>query len=138
MAVPVRRPFGIGLLSILIVIGGVLDIIASAFLLADRNDDDLLSELDITSDDLTTYAWITIGVAVIVVIVGYALRMGANWARLVVGLIAVFRLVSLIWVVASFHEVHWYHALWPAAIYLLVAAYLFFDEDARAYFRRSA
>jgi hypothetical protein len=36
--------------------------------------------------------------------------------------------------VISLHSVHWYHALWPTAIYLLVAGYLLFDEDAKAYF----
>jgi hypothetical protein len=138
MALPIRRPFGVSLLSLLIVLGGILDIISSIFLLADSNDDDLLSELDVTSDDVTTYAWVTIIAAIIVIIVGYALRMGANWARLVIGIIALFRLASLIWVVASYHAVHWYHALWPTAIYLLVAGYLFFDKDAKAYYTQPA
>jgi hypothetical protein len=44
------------------------------------------------------------------------------------------RLVSLLWVVLSLHSVHWYHALWPTLIYVLVAGYLLFDEDAKAYF----
>ena len=36
--------------------------------------------------------------------------------------------------VAGLHSVHWYHAIWPTVLYMLVAGYLLFDDDAKAYF----
>ena len=134
VTLPVRRPFGVSFLSILIIISGFIDVISSLVILLDRNDDDLLNALDVSQGNLTTYAIVSMGIGIIVVLVGFALRTAANWARLVVAIIAVARLISLLWVVISLHTVHWYHALWPTVIYVLVAGYLLFDEDAKAYF----
>ena len=134
MSLPVRRPFGVGFLSILIMIGGVLDVLASLSLLLDRNDDDLLEALDVSQGNLTTYAVVSLGIGIIVILVGYALRTAANWARLVIAIVAVARLITLFWVVAGLHSVHWYHAIWPTVLYMLVAGYLLFDDDAKAYF----
>ena len=134
MSLPVRRPFGVGFLSILIMIAGVLDVLASLSLLLDRNDDELLEALDVSQGNLTTYAVVSLGIGIIVVLVGFALRTAANWARLVVAIVAVARLITLFWVVAGLHSVHWYHAIWPTVLYMLVAGYLLFDDDAKAYF----
>lgn len=134
MALPVRRPFGVSFLSVLVIIGGFIDILSSLVILLDRDDDDLLNALDVSQGNLTAYAIVGMGLGIVVVLVGFALRTAANWARLLVAIVAVARLISLFWVVISLHSVHWYHALWPTAIYLLVAGYLLFDEDAKAYF----
>lgn len=138
MSLPVRRPFGVSFLSILVMIGGVIDILASLFLLLDRNDDDLLDTLNVSQGNLTTYAFVSMGLGIIVVLVGYALRQAANWARLVVAIVAVARLITVLWVVVSLHTVQWYQAIWPTVIYLLVAGYLLFDDDARGYFSQTS
>jgi len=131
-----HRPFGVGLLSILFMIVGVLEIIGGISVLAQANDDDFLSGIDVSSNDLQTYAIAGIIFGVAVVLIGGALRKGANWARYLVGLIAAFRLFSLIWVVLAYHNVHWYNAFWPMVIYAFVAGYLFYDDDAVTYFER--
>ena len=119
-------------------IGGVLDVLASLSLLLDRNDDDLLEALDVSQGNLTTYAVVSLGIGIIVILVGYALRTAANWARLVIAIVAVAWLITLFWVVAGLHSVHWYHAIWPTVLYMLVAGYLLFDDDAKAYFGQRA
>jgi hypothetical protein len=136
VSLPVRRPFGISFLSILVMIAGALDILASIVILLDRNDDELLDTLHVSQGNLTTYAFVSLGLGIIVVLVGYALRQAANWARLVIAIIAVARLITVLWVVISLHTVHWYQAIWPAVIYMLVAGYLLFDDDAKAYFSK--
>ena len=103
-----------------------------------ETSNDLLNALDVSQGNLTTYAIVAMGLGIIVVLVGFALRAAANWARLLVAIVAVARLISLLWVVISLHSVHWYYALWPTVIYLLVAGYLLFDEDAKAYFGQPA
>ena len=131
----VRPPFGVRFLSILLYVGAILDIIAGILLITERNDGDLLDSIGATSSDVTAYGVASIIMGVIVFLVASALRSGANWARLLVGLIAVVRVVGLVWVSIGYHRVHWYDSLGPTIIYLLVAGYLFFDEDAKAFYR---
>lgn len=131
-----HRPFGVGLLSILFMIVGVLEVIGGISVLVQSNDDDFLRGVDVSSSDLQRYAIVGIIFGIIVILVGSALRKGSNWARYLVGFIAAFRLFSLIWIVLAYHNVHWYNAFWPLAIYALVFGYLFYDDDAVAYYER--
>lgn len=133
-----RAPFGVRFLSILLYIGAILDIIGGIVLITQRNDNDLLDAIDATSSDVTTYGVVAIVMGVIVFLIAAALRSGANWARLLVGLIAVVRVVGLVWVTVGYHRVHWYDSLAPTVIYVLVAGYLFFDDDAKNFYRRSS
>lgn len=130
-----RAPFGVRFLSILLYVGAILDIIAGIVLITQRNDADLLDAIDATSSDVTTYGVVAIVMGVIVFLIASALRSGANWARFLVGLIAVVRVVGLVWVTVGYHRVHWYDSLAPTVIYVLVAGYLFFDEDARTFYQ---
>ena len=130
-----RPPFGVRFLSILLYIGAILDIIGGIVLITQRNDTDLLDTIDATSSDVTTYGVLAIVMGVIVFLVASALRSGANWARLLVGIIAIVRVVGFVWVTIGYHRVHWYDSLAPTIIYVLVAGYLFFDEDAKAFYR---
>ena len=130
-----RPPFGVRFLSILLYVGAILDVVGGIVLLTQRNDTDLLDTLDATSSDVTTYGVVAIVMGVIVFLIASALRRGANWARLLVGLIAVVRVVGFVWVTIGYHRVHWYDSLGPTLIYVLVAGYLFFDDDAQAFYR---
>ena len=133
-----RRPLGVSLLSILLIISGIFDLIAGIVLLATRNDADVRNALrDVSQGSITTLAIVTIGIGVIVLCAAFGLRRGANWARALVGGVAIARLIILFWSVAAHHSYHWYQALLPSAIYILVAGYLFLDEDAKRYFERS-
>lgn len=137
MTTNVHRPFGVGFLSLLIIIGGVLDIVAAVVLLFQRDNEDLLDAVDVSKGDIATYAIVAIVLGVVVVAVGAALRRGENWSRLLVGLIALVRLGTVVWLVAAYHHIHWYNAVWPTVLYALVAGYLFLDDDAKAYFERT-
>jgi hypothetical protein len=130
---PANRPFGVSFLSLLLIIGGIVDVIAG--ILVWFNDDaEVLKSISHTQGEIRTYAIVSIIIGVVVVLLGFALRRGSNLARTFIGLIALIRLGTLVWVVIAYHQVHWYQALWPAVIYLLVAGYLFLDEDAKAFF----
>ena len=129
-----RAPFGVRFLSILLYVGAILDIIAGIVLLTQRNDADLLDALEATTSDVTTYGVVAIVMGVIVFLVASALRGGAGWARFLVALIAIVRVAGLVWITIGSHQVHWYDSLAPTVIYVLVAGYLFFDEDARTFF----
>lgn len=136
MSTEVRRPFGVGFLSLVLVALGVLEVVAGVITLFQRGDSQLLSAIDLNASQITTYAVFTIMYGAIVVLVGLALRTGQSWSRYVVGGLAAVRLASLIWVVVAYHSIHWYSALWPMVVYALVAGYLFFDDDAKAFLTR--
>src|SRR5262245_14388924 len=135
---PVHRPFGVGLLSILLIIGGILDIVGGIVLIVDQNHSALRHAPHVSSGSLTTYGVVSIIIGAITLLVGFALRGGASWARYLVAVIAVVRLVTLIWAVLGYHELNWYQVIWPTAFYLFVAGYLFFDKDAKGYFAAMA
>jgi hypothetical protein len=136
MSTEVRRPFGVSFLALMLVALGVLEVVAGVITLFQRGDSQLLSAIDLTASQITTYAVFTIMYGAIVVLVGLALRTGQSWSRYVVGGLAAVRLASLIWVVVAYHSIHWYSALWPMVVYALVAGYLFFDDDAKAFLTR--
>jgi hypothetical protein len=131
------RPFGVAFLSVLIMAVGVIEVVGGILLLVQRLDEDLLATVDVSAAQITTYALFTAMFGVIVFLIGLALRSGAGWARYVVAVLAAVRLASLIWVVVSYHSIHWYTAIWALAIYALVAGYLLFDDDAKAYYSRA-
>lgn len=131
-----RRPFGVSFMSLMIMALGILEAVEGFLVLFQRSNTDLLEATGVSSGQIATYAVFTIMFGVIVVLVGLALRTGQSWARYVVGVLAAVRLVSLIWVVVAYHSIHWYTAIWPMAVYALVAGYLFFDDDAKAFLSR--
>ena len=132
-----HRPFGVSLISILLIIAGVLDLAGGLVFMTDRSDD-LMDALDVSSGDVTAYGVVAVIFGVVVVFVGSALYRGANWARYLVGIVAAGRLIALVWGVIAYHQIQWYEALWPVAFYLLVARYLFFDDDAKRYYGQAA
>ena len=135
MSSTAKRPLGVSLLSLFMIVSAVLQIGGGIFVIVQRNDDDLLEAIDSSSSDVTTMGIVAIIAGVIALLVGLALRNGARWARNLVGIIAIANVAYLVWVALAYHVVHWYNVAWPAVVYSLVAGYLFFDEDAKAYFR---
>ena len=129
-----RRPFGVGFLSLLVAVMGVVQIGGGLVVLLQRNDDDTLATLGLSSGEATTAGVVAIVWGVLAVLVAGALRRGENWARLLIGALAVANAAVLVWAAVSFHELHWYDVMWPTVIYSLVAGYLFFDEDAQRFY----
>lgn len=130
-----RRPFGVAFLSWLFILTGLAQIIAGIVLLLVRDREDVHAQLrNVSTGEVTTIAVITIILGVISWLVAGGLRSGAGWARFLVALGAVLHAAALVWSVFSHHGLHWYQAVLPTAIYLLVAGYLYGDEDAKSFF----
>ena len=45
--------------------------------------------------------------------------------------------LGFVWSFVQLHEAHWSSTMWPVAIHGLIAAYLLFDNDAKAFFERA-
>ncbi|MEM9516336.1 MAG: hypothetical protein AAGA42_15905 [Actinomycetota bacterium] len=134
MTAPLTAPFGVRLLSLLLYVAAFIDVIGGAVLIFQSNDDNILDAADATSGQVTTYGIVAIVFGIFVCLVAGALRSGAQWARVLVGIIAIARFVALFIVIATSHVAHWFDAFAPAILYALVAGYLFFDNDARRFF----
>jgi hypothetical protein len=128
-----RRPFGVSLLSILVIIGGALDVLAGIISISARGDGDLLVELKGTEGEFTAFGTGLVILGVIAIVVGFMLWRGSDLARILIGIIAVLRLVGTIWAFASFDREHWYEGIGSVVIYSLVAGYLLFGTTARDY-----
>ena len=164
-----RRPFGVSLLSILVIIAGVLDVLAGLeglpvqgvlatagraapqlpanFVATDyvagevmaaqarfvvRNGD-LLLELKGSRGEITAFGTGLIILGVIAIVVGVMLWRGSDFARILIGIIALVRLIGTIWAFASFDRAHWYEGVGSVVIYAVVAGYLLFGTTARDY-----
>ena len=128
-----RRPFGVSLLSILVIIAGALDVLAGILSVSVRGDNSLLIELKGSQGEITAFGTGLIILGVIAIIVGFMLWGGSDFARILIGIIAVVRLIGTIWAFASFDRAHWYEGIGSVVIYALVAGYLLFGTTAREY-----
>jgi hypothetical protein len=128
-----RRPFGVSLLSILVIIAGALDVLAGILSVSVRGDDNLLVELKGSEGEITAFGSGLIVVGVIAIVVGFMLWRGSGFARILIGIIALVRLVGTVWAFASFDRAHWYEGIGSVVIYALVAGYLLFGTTARDY-----
>ena len=128
-----RRPFGVSLLSILVIIAGALDVIAGILSVSIRGDGDLLVELKGSQGEITAFGTGLIILGVIAILVGVMLWRGSEFARILIGIIALVRLIGTVWAFASFDREHWYEGIGSVVIYALVAGYLLFGTTARDY-----
>jgi hypothetical protein len=128
-----QRPFGVSLLSILVIIAGALDVLAGILSVSFRGDDNLLVELKGSEGEITAFGSGLIVVGVIAIVVGFMLWRGSGFARILIGIIALVRLVGTVWAFASFDRAHWYEGIGSVVIYALVAGYLLFGTTARDY-----
>ncbi len=97
----------------------------------------MLADLDLTTNQITGYAIGAIVLGIIAILIGLMLRNGSEFARYLVAIIAAVRLASLVFTIIRFDAIHWYSAIVPTLVYALVAGYLFFDRDAKAFFDRT-
>jgi hypothetical protein len=128
-----RRPFGVSLLSILVIIGGALDVLVGILSVSARGDGDLLVELKGTQGEFTAFGTGLIILGAIAIVVGFMLWRGSDFARILIGIIAIVRLVGTVWAFVSFDREHWYEGIGSVVIYALVAGYLLFGTTARDY-----
>ena len=128
-----RRPFGVSLLSVLVIIAGALDVLAGILSVSVRGNGDLLLELKGSRGEITAFGTGLIILGVIAIVVGVMLWRGSDFARILIGIIALVRLVGTIWAFASFDRAHWYEGIGSVVIYALVAGYLLFGTTARDY-----
>jgi lysylphosphatidylglycerol synthetase-like protein (DUF2156 family) len=138
-----HRPFGVSLVSILMILTSLASIIGGAVLYAKRNDADFVRSAivdtgaSVDSGDVTAFAVTTFVIGVIALLVAFGLRRGSNVARFLVIVVMLANVAAAIYIATEYSEVRWFNVIVPAVVHALIAGYLWFDKDARRFFRRS-
>jgi hypothetical protein len=93
-----RRPLGVTLLVVLIVINGLLALVGGLYLAIQHDDRDLVRETGVSSDNLLVYGISLAVVGTIYLVIARGLATGGGISRFLVGAFSLINLIAGIWV----------------------------------------
>ncbi len=93
-----RRPLGVTLLVVLIVINGLLALVGGLYLAIQHDDRDLIRETRVSSDNLLGYGISLAVVGAIYLVIARGLATGGGISRFLVGAFSLINLIAGIWV----------------------------------------
>ena len=130
---PARRPGGITLLAVLIVVSGLLGLIGSIAVIIGRGNDDFVSDTGVGSSTLLWVGIVGVIIAVVYLLVARGLTRGSGLARGLAALVAVLSLASGIYqAIIQSGSLRW-SAIVSAVLALIVLS-LLFSPRANAFF----
>ncbi len=133
------RPTGVTLVAVLAIISGALEVIFGLVFLV--NADNVLESLvrtGHTTGELQTIGVVTLALGIITLLLAWGLLRGSNVARIIIGIVAMMRLISaglgliLLWGAWSY----WWSALFTGLVAFLILYLLFFEEEAARWFSK--
>ena len=131
---PARRPAGITLLAVLIVVSGLLGLIGSIAVIIGRGNDDFVKDTGVGSSTLLWVGIVGVIIAVVYLLVARGLTRGSGLARGLAALVAVLSLASGIYqAIIQSGSLRW-SAIVSAVLALIVLS-LLFSPRANAFFR---
>jgi hypothetical protein len=133
-AYPVRRPFLLSLVTILMIIGGALQIIAGVVLIIFNGNDDLQADSGESGGTLVTLGLIALVFGVIHIWFAGLLRRGSRFARAVVLVFEVLQIIGAVWALIALHSQYRVNAIITIAIAVFVIWYLYGNQRSRAFF----
>jgi hypothetical protein len=133
-AYPVRRPFLLSLVTILMIIGGVLQIVAGVVLIVLNGNEDLQRDSGESSGTLVTLGVIALVFGVLHIWFAGLLRRGSRFARAVVLVFEVLQVVGGVWTLIALHSQYRVNAIITIAIALFVIWYLYGNRRSREFF----
>jgi hypothetical protein len=134
------RPTGVTLVAVLAIISGVIETIFGLVFLV--NADNVLESLvrtGHTTGELQTIGVVTLALGIVTLLLAWGLLRGSNVARIIVGIVAMMRLISaglglfLLWGAWSY----WWSALFTGIVAFLIIYLLFFEEEAVRWFAKN-
>jgi hypothetical protein len=93
-----RRPFGVTLLVILIVINGLIAVIGGLVLAIQHDDRDVIRQTEVSSDNLLVYGISLVVAGAIYLLIARGLAAGGGISRFLVGAFSLLNLIAGIWV----------------------------------------
>ena len=136
---PARRPGGVTLLVVLIVIHGVLAAVAGALIIIFRSDQSFLDQVQAqaagtASDELLWYGIGTVVIGLIYLLVAQGLAHGNGFSRFLVALVSVIALVGGIYLAIRYAGTLRWQGIIEAALGLVVLL-LLYSPRASEFFR---
>jgi hypothetical protein len=129
-----RRPAGVTLLVVLIVIGGILQVAGGVLLVLGHNNATVIREAKTSSDRLLWFGIGAIVIGVIYLLVSRGLAHGNGLARFIVGLLSLLSLAGGVWAIVTQHGNLRNQGI-SSAIVGLVVLLLLYSPKANAFFR---
>jgi hypothetical protein len=130
---PARRPGGITLLAVLIVVSGLLGLIGSIAVIIGRGNDDFVRDTGVGSSTLLWVGIVGVIIAVVYLLVARGLTRGSGLARGLAALVAVLSLASGIYqAIIQSGSLRWSAVI--SALLALIVLLLLFSPRANAFF----
>ena len=130
---PARRPGGITLLAVLIVVSGLLGLIGSIAVIIGRGNDDFVRDTGVGSSTLLWVGIVGVIIAVVYLLVARGLTRGSGLARGLAALVAVLSLASGIYqTIIQSGSLRWSAIV--SALLALIVLMLLFSPRANAFF----
>ncbi len=130
---PARRPGGITLLAVLIVVSGLLGLLGSIAVIIGRGNDDFVKDTGVGSNTLLWVGIVGVIIAVVYLLVARGLTRGSGLARGLAALVAVLSLASGIYqAIIQSGSLRWSAIV--SAVLALIVLTLLFSPRANAFF----
>ena len=136
-AIAPRRPWYLTLIGVLGIIQGIVTLIAGIALVVERNDQDLLGNVDVSSDALLATGIAALIIGAVTILVAAGLLRGSNAARVILGVVELFHLGGGLYVLIAHSGVSRWDGLWAIIWALLILWIIFGSERSEAFFDRA-
>lgn len=130
-----KAPLGIQVITILMIVGAILDIAAGVFLLIETGP--VAEAAEVSESTITGTAIAMIAIGVVIGLLALGLRSGSKGVRLIIGVVMALRIGFSIYAVIALPGSR-FEGVVTGVIALIVLYYLYGDEDAKAFFGDTA
>lgn len=134
VATSIPRPIGVTVLVVLLWVEALLSLAAGLFLIFEHNDTSLLVHVDASSDTLLAIGIAAIVIGLITAMVASALGNASNFARWLVGFIALLHLAGSVYSFVALDGVTRGSAFVEALLALIVLYFLFGERGSEEFF----
>ena len=121
----VHRPIGVAVVAIIAFIQAIFAVLGGLALIVERNNNELLTHVDNSSNTVTTYGVLAIIWGVVAFFVAWGLWHGANWARIVIGILEVLHIAGGVYLLFAWSGTYIWEGIWQIVVALIVLYFLF-------------
>jgi hypothetical protein len=122
---PVPRPVGVTTVAVIAFVQSSFGILGGLALIIERNDRELIAHVGQSNGRITTYGVAAIIWGVVTFFAALGLWNGANWARILVGILEATNVAAGLYLLFAWSGTYIWNGIWQIGIALLVLYFLF-------------
>ena len=126
-----KVPLGISVITILMIIGAIIDIAAGVFMLIEKTD--VAATAEVAESTITYTAIAAIVMGVIIGLLALGLRSASNGVRILIAIVMVVRIAFAIWALIALPGSR-FEGVVTAIVAVVVLYFLYGSEDSKAFF----